>query len=200
VAAALGRLKADVVKTVSDTLARAWAEVTTGVAHLYGMSSPGSGNVIANVTPGIQSTAGHTVDFGVQLLLFVAGGEVLEALEAAGGAEALAARAGQVHDVLDPIAQAQRTTAILRTDAGDIIAGGARDLTPAQRALLGPGEVAAKLPGAHAEVTALRHATGAGWSPEAMAVTRAICPQCAAAIVASGGTLTSPTTAIWVKQ
>lgn len=98
--------------------------------------------------------------------------------------------------MLDPIAQAQRTTAVLRTSGGDIVAGGARDLTPAQRALLGPGEIAAKLPRAHAEVTALQHAAGAGLSPEAMAVTRGICPQCAASIEASGGTLTSPTTVI----
>jgi tRNA(Arg) A34 adenosine deaminase TadA len=101
--------------------------------------------------------------------------------------------------VLDPIAQTQRTTAILRTNAGDIVAGGARDLVPAQRALLGPGEIAARLPGAHAELTVIQAAQKAGLSPEAMAVTRAICPQCASAIEASGGALTSRTTAIWPR-
>lgn len=116
---------------------------------------------------------------------------------AARGTEALAARAKRVHGALDPIAQSQRTTAVLQTSGGNIVAGGAHDLTPAQRALLGPGEVAVKLPGAHAEVTALLHAKATGLTPEAMAVTRAICAQCAAAIEATGGRLTGPTTAIW---
>ena len=129
-------------------------------------------------------------------------GAVVEGLQAGEGAAAaegagLAERAAQVHGALDPIAQAQRTTAALDSSLGRIIAGGARDLTPAQRALLGSGEIAAKLPGAHAEVTALNAARGLGATPEAMAVTRAICPACAAAIEASGGTITSPTTVIW---
>ena len=118
---------------------------------------------------------------------------------AARGTADLAARAGQVHKALDPIAQAQRTTAVLRTSGGNIVAGGARDLSPVQRALLGPGEIAAKLPGAHAEVTAIQAAQRAGLTPQAMAVTRAICPQCAAVIEASGGAVTSSTTAIWPR-
>jgi tRNA(Arg) A34 adenosine deaminase TadA len=98
---------------------------------------------------------------------------------------------------LDPIAQAQRTTAVLRTTVGRIVAGGARDLTPAQRALLGSGEVAARVPGVHAELTVLGEAARMGATPLEMAVTRAICPQCAAAIEAGGGVLTSPTTVVW---
>jgi tRNA(Arg) A34 adenosine deaminase TadA len=109
-----------------------------------------------------------------------------------------AARAAEIHGALDPIAQGMRTTAVLETSAGRIIAGGARDLTPAQRALVGPGEIAARLPGAHAEVTALRAAEGLGATPQSMAVTRAICPECAAAITQSGGVLTSPTTVEWL--
>jgi RHS repeat-associated protein len=116
---------------------------------------------------------------------------------AASGVADLAARAEQVHGALHPIAQAQRTTAVLRTSGGNIVAGGARDLSPIQKALLGPGEIVAKLPGAHAEVTALTHAQQSGLSPQAMAVTRTICPLCATAIEASGGKLTSPTTVIW---
>ncbi len=116
-----------------------------------------------------------------------------------GSTAGLAARAEQVHGVLDPIAQAQRTTAVLRTSGGTVVAGGARDLTPAQRALLGPGEIAAKLPGSHAEVTAIQAAKQAGLTPEAMAVTRPICPGCSAAIKASGGSVTSPKTAVWSK-
>ena len=107
---------------------------------------------------------------------------------AAEGAVDLAARAAQVHEVLDPIAQGMRTTAALDTSAGRILAGGARDLTPAQRAALLPGEIAGSLPGAHAEVTAIQTAQQLGATPQSMAVTRAICPACAAAIEASGGT------------
>jgi hypothetical protein len=111
----------------------------------------------------------------------------------------LGRRAQQIHSALDPIAQTRRTTAVLQTDAGRIVAGGGRDLTRAQQALLGPGEIPARLPGAHAEVTALQKANQLGASPVAMATTREICPICAAVIEASGGTLTSPTTAIWFR-
>jgi hypothetical protein len=131
-------------------------------------------------------------------------GVALEAVEgavssAARGTEALATRAGEVHGALHPVAQRMRTTAVLETSGGRVVAGGGPDLTPAQRALLGPGESAARLPGAHAEVTALTHAQQAGVTPQAMAVTRTICPQCAAAIEASRGTVTSPTTAVWPR-
>ncbi len=86
---------------------------------------------------------------------------------------------------------------MLGTDAGDIVAAGGRDLSPAQRAMLGPGETAAKLPGAHAEVTALEGAAQAGAKPQALGVSRPICDACKATIEESGGTLTSPTTAVW---
>lgn len=66
-----------------------------------------------------------------------------------------------------------------------------------RKAALGPGETAAKLPGAHAEVTALQGAAQAGAKPQALGVSRPICDGCKAAIEESGGTLTSPTTAVW---
>ena len=90
-----------------------------------------------------------------------------------------------------------RTTAVLDTAGGRVVAGGGPDLTPAQRAALGPGEIGASVPNAHAEVTALTHAQNAGLAPKAMAVTRAICAECTVAIETSGGRLTSPTTAVW---
>ncbi|MFT4703648.1 MAG: tRNA(Arg) A34 adenosine deaminase TadA [Bradymonadia bacterium] len=111
----------------------------------------------------------------------------------------LTERAHQIHIALDPIARDMRTTTVLSTDAGRVVAAGGRDLNPAQRAVLEAGEVAARLPGAHAEVTAITHAQQAGVAPRFIAVTRAICPNCAAAIEASGGTLTSPTTAVWPR-
>ncbi|XXU32019.1 RHS repeat-associated core domain-containing protein [Sorangium sp. So ce887] len=111
----------------------------------------------------------------------------------------LAARAQQIHGVLHPVAQRMRTTAALDTTGGRIIAGGGPDLTPSQRALLVPGEISASLPNAHAEITALTHAQQAGLTPQALAVTRAICPQCAVSIESSGGVLISPTTATWPR-
>lgn len=109
----------------------------------------------------------------------------------------VAQRANQVHSVLDPIAQSRRTTAVLETSAGRIVAGGGRDLTAAQRGALGAGETAARAPGAHAEVTALRQAAASGATPRNLATTRPICANCAAEIRATGGRVTSPTTATW---
>ncbi|MEH6413925.1 RHS repeat-associated core domain-containing protein [Pseudomonas sp. CGJS7] len=110
----------------------------------------------------------------------------------------LAARVAEVHAGLDPIAANMRTTAGLETTEGvTIFGGGARDLTPAQRALLGPGEVAAKLPGAHAEVTNIMHALNNGLTPKALEVSRPMCPLCQREVVNSGGTIVSPTRAEW---
>ncbi|WP_026096990.1 RHS repeat-associated core domain-containing protein [Ideonella sp. B508-1] len=115
-------------------------------------------------------------------------------------AKGIGARVEAVHGALDPIAAGRRTTAALDTVEGTrVLAAGGRDLSPAQRALMESGEVAAKLPGAHAEVTALQHAAQNGLTPAQMAVSRTICPTCRAAIEQSGGQLTSPTTAIWPR-
>ncbi|HZM98110.1 MAG TPA: RHS repeat-associated core domain-containing protein, partial [Pyrinomonadaceae bacterium] len=126
-------------------------------------------------------------------------GPMIARMARAARARALAGRAQQVHEVLDPIAQEMRTTAAMATREGKTVVGGgaAKDLTKAQRAALGPGEVAAKLPGAHAEVTVMNHAAENGLTPTAIGVTRDICPVCAAAIESTGGMLTGPRTAIW---
>jgi hypothetical protein len=115
------------------------------------------------------------------------------------GTDALMIRARQVHGVLDQIAQIRRTTAVLDTSAGRIVASGVRDLTPAQCAKLLEGEIVAKLDKAHAEVTALEAARAHGATPRALAATTNICPQCAKEIKASGGILTSLTTAVWPR-
>ncbi len=112
---------------------------------------------------------------------------------------AQAARARQVHSVLHPIAQTRRTTAVLDTSRGRIVAGGARDLSPAQRAALRSGETPASSPGAHAEVTALGHAASSGARPRAMGASRPFCASCAAAITESGGRVISGTTAVWPR-
>jgi hypothetical protein len=110
---------------------------------------------------------------------------------------ALSARAKEIHAALDGIAQRQRTTAVLSTDGDTIIAGGKRDLSPKQKALLRPWERAGDLPGAHAETSALYNALKAGLTPRALATTRPICADCQAAIEDLDGILTSKTTAIF---
>lgn len=111
-----------------------------------------------------------------------------------------AERAAQIHAALDPIAYSMRVTAVLDTSAGRIIAGGARDLTPAQRALLQAGEIAAKQPGAHAETTALAQAAKMGATPRALVATRDFCASCRIAIIKSGGQITSPRSAVWPRK
>jgi hypothetical protein len=112
---------------------------------------------------------------------------------------ALSERAREIHGALDEIAQSMRTTAILSTDGDTIVAGGKRDLDPVQRALVRPGEQAAKLPGADAEITALAEAKNAGLIPRALATTRPICPDCKAAIEEARGVLTSKFTAVFPR-
>jgi RHS repeat-associated protein len=172
---------------------------------LTGAAASGVGQVTTNLmTPCVKWNTGlGGAMFWGGVTGGIAGGvgwkirQIARAISIARVTAELEQRAQQIHSALDPIAQSRRTTAVLQTDAGRIVASGVRDLTPAQRALLGSGEIAARLPGAHAEVTALQTARQIGAIPEAMAVTRTICPQCAAMIEASGGTLTSPTTVIW---
>lgn len=113
-------------------------------------------------------------------------------------ATALAEDVAEVHGALDPIAQSMRTTAVLETNGGRIAAGGARDLTPAQRASAAArGVNTAAAPGVHAEQTVLQAASKAGFKPDALAVSRPMCSACQAAVKASGGKVTSPTTAVW---
>ncbi len=153
-------------------------------------------NEIANAKTSLKTTAAVAVGVGTTLVA----PEVTVAKLAAMGLRgaSLTKRANTVHDALDPIAASRRTTAALDTkDGSRIIASGGRDLSPAQRAVLEPGEIAAKLPGAHAEVTALQHAQAAGLSPSELVTTRTICPECAAYIESLGGRLTSSTSAAW---
>ncbi len=106
-------------------------------------------------------------------------------------------RAEQIAGVLDGVAQSKRTTAVLETSSGRLVAGGGRDLAPAQRGLLGPGETAARAPGLHAETTLLEEAARTGALPRALGASRPFCPACRAAIEDSGGILTGPRTAVW---
>ncbi|WP_156160728.1 hypothetical protein [Demequina soli] len=110
----------------------------------------------------------------------------------------LEARANALQGVLDPIAQNSRTAAVLGTREGQtVLAGGGRDLSPLQRALVQEGEIVARAPGVHAEVTAVNGARSAGLTPQGIGVSRPICPACQGFLEESGATITSPTTAWW---
>ncbi len=111
----------------------------------------------------------------------------------------LASRADELTSVLDPIAQNSRTSAALGTREGaDVLAGGGRDLNPAQRALARDGDILARSPGDHAEVTALRETTNRGLTPRDIGTSRDICPDCRAVLEESGATVTGQRTASWM--
>jgi len=110
----------------------------------------------------------------------------------------LTSRADELSGVLDPIARNSRTSAVLGTRQGrDVLAGGGRDLSPAQRALARDGDVIARGPGLHAEVTAVNGARGAGLTPRGIGVSRPICPACISFLEDAGATITSPFSAWW---
>lgn len=112
------------------------------------------------------------------------------------GAAKIGDRVHDIHNALDAYAQTKRTTAIVEAvDASGnitrVVASSSNTLTPAQRALLGPGEVAASGAG-HAEVTALNAAQQMGLTPVNVAASRPICAGCAAAIQGAGATPVTP--------
>lgn len=92
------------------------------------------------------------------------------------------AQTARIHGVLDPFAQSRRTTAVLETSNGRFAAGGSgRDLSGAQIGVAeGLGLNAARMPGFHAEFTALSEAWAQGATPEMMTVSRNICSTCQA--------------------
>jgi len=107
-------------------------------------------------------------------------------------------RADEVHALLDhPKAINGRTTAVLATSGGDIVAGGVRDLSPLQRAALAASELPAKLAGEHAEVTALAEASRRGLTPKAIAASRPFCKECIKALLSAGAQITGARTATW---
>lgn len=98
--------------------------------------------------------------------------------------------AARYHSVLDKIAAKMRTTSVLSTKEGtDIIASGGVDLSKAQRALAEDGQILAKMPKAHAEVTAIEQARLSGLTPRQIVATRPLCPECRQAVINSGGTV-----------
>ena len=82
------RMRDYYVTTTSDSLASTWANTTTGMYNAVGRIHPGSGNVAAGVTHGIQSGVGLVIDIVVQGGVAIAGGELWEALKGLEAAEA----------------------------------------------------------------------------------------------------------------
>jgi len=149
------------------------------------------------------SAVGNTArEIGSAVARLVGRGD--KALEVAGDTERLAQRASEIHSALHPIGQAQRTTSVLGAldrsgRAVDVIASGARDLSPAQRALAKAGDILGKLPGKHAEITNLVTAGRNGLRPVALVATRDFCARCIEAVQKAGGVIVDPRTAVWPR-
>ena len=122
--------------------------------------------------------------------------------QVSGGAEALAARAQQISQLLDPIAQRMRTTSVISTLQGQsVVSSGGVDLSRVQRLALSANEIAARAPGLHAEVTGIATTLDQGLTPTAIGIAGgpgAFCPACASYLEEFGATISSPTTAEWL--
>ncbi len=102
--------------------------------------------------------------------------------EVPAAAEALAERAGEIHDALHPIAQNMRTTAVADVTNADgtmsrLVSSSENTLNSAQKAALQPGETAVSGPG-HAEETILNSAQQNGQTVSTMGVSRTPCISC----------------------
>lgn len=108
------------------------------------------------------------------------------AIATRGSTAALTTRAERVHDAFDPIAQNRRITAVVETAEGvQFVASSDNRLSPAQRAMLEPGETAATGPG-HAEITAVNAAEAAGQTPVRVGASRPVCETCQSQLTARG--------------
>jgi len=183
----------------------------------YGMKTPSDQWTAGGfLTSGATGAAAGMVGFGAGKVLAAGGSKVIGAFarDAAEGAEEAAGsglsrltaeearlpgRADELADALDPIARNHRTPAAMSTAEGrDVLAGGVRDLSPAQRALAGEDDVLAKMPGEHAEVTGMKKAAEEGLTPTAIGTSRDICTSCRAALEESGATIISARFAAWL--
>jgi hypothetical protein len=118
-------------------------------------------------------------------------------------ADRAAARAAELHLVLDPIAQNGRTTAVLTTRTGpDYVGSGVRDIDPRQRLRLQlrPSEVETRFPGRHAEPTVFDGALEDSQQMVGLGASRDFCGRCIADIESRGGIVTGPRTAIFRPQ
>lgn len=180
------------------------SSVSAGASTVRSNPMGVAGNIASGIGQGVKQTyrdlnygddAAQDKALASSILFF---GSLASPASRAGEAVSLAGRAREINGVLDPIAQNMRTTAVLRTSTGDIVASGGRDLSGAQITALRAGEMAANpMPGTHAEVTAITSALNSGSTPQTIGVSRAICSSCASYIQSTGGTLIDSFTAQW---
>ncbi|MFI7399676.1 RHS repeat-associated core domain-containing protein [Streptomyces sp. NPDC049541] len=98
----------------------------------------------------------------------------------------------------DTIAHKQRMVAVVETDGPSVVGGGARDLNPDQQAMIDSGtEMAAKMPRAHGEETAVTGAVNHGLIPHSIGTSMDFCDLCELFIQETGGIITGPRTAVW---
>lgn len=186
----------DLTGIAVDTTIGSIGDVVGGMGDMFRVgdalgSSIGSGGDATDITIAAAKDTGRA-----SALVLTMAAPVSGVGREAAATDQLAAKVNQVHEALDPIAQNSRTTAALRTNAGDIIGGGGRDLTPAQRTIVAKnGDIAAKLPGAHAEQTVLRAAESTGAKPTLLKTSRPMCQTCQDLIKKMGGIITNATTA-----
>ncbi|MGW2239474.1 RHS repeat-associated core domain-containing protein [Streptomyces sp. NPDC001759] len=124
----------------------------------------------------------------------------------AGAADRAATRAQEIQDKHlnrapkqpDTIAHKQRMVAVVETDGPSVVGGGARDLNPDQQAMIDPQtEMAAKMPRAHGEETAVTGAVNHGLIPQSIGTSMDFCDLCELFIQETGGIITGPRTAVW---
>ena len=171
------------------------AEAAAGSGALFARAGPAVGSLVATAkASGLLDRVEQEVEQELESLGPSAGAEV----------QAVTSKLSQFQSTMDPAAaNGGRTLSILRTTGFDVFGSGRRDLSPAFRALLGPGEMAAKLFGRHAEPTVLTAADRLGsifpgsFVPRILVTTVNICPICADFIESKGGILFSPRLVIW---
>jgi RHS repeat-associated protein len=171
-----------------------------GAKDIYGMTTGLYNGVSAAYQKGgVFGAAGSLAPLTLEAILLKRVGPTGE-MGVAGESTRLRGRADELHGVLDARAQRGRTSAVLSTqERRDVLAGGVRDLDPAQRGLAGSNDILGKMPGAHAEETALNAAVRAGLNPRAIKTTTNICPACRALLEGSGATITGPRSAWWFR-
>ena len=108
----------------------------------------------------------------------------------------LETRAGEIHSTLSPETQRRTTTAVASATTADgksvrLVASSEKNLRPAQRAALQPGEIAVSGKG-HAEATIVNHANTNGMTVHSVAASRPICSGCATTIQNTGAATASP--------
>jgi hypothetical protein len=108
----------------------------------------------------------------------------------------LADRATEIHSALSPETQSRNTTAVASATTSDgktvtLVGSNETRLRGPQIAALKPGEIPVEGKG-HAEITILNHAAANDMTVTAVAASRPICANCAAAIANAGAVPASP--------